>query len=194
MSKEFIWELEVDNDFKIFKCVVSDTEVVTYEGDEEKKHLKITNPKKKIGVLQIDTQTRIFGDMIPIRMENDTPYLMLEGKWIMSDTTRDQRLEKAVNTHRRNSIIELCIGLVILCACAVMYVVKRSLDSLSILIAIGFMLVYAGVSTMVRLKQELSDLVELEKERQEEKRAKRAAWAEARQTDVPGIESSADEM
>lgn len=29
MSKEFVWELEVDNDYKIYKCVVGETEVVT---------------------------------------------------------------------------------------------------------------------------------------------------------------------
>ena len=180
MSKEFVWELEVDNDFKIFKCVVGDREVVTYEGDVEKKHLKITNPVKKIGVLQIDTETRIFGEMVPFRMENDTPYLLLEGKWIMSDTTRDERLEKAVNTHRRNSMLELCVGLALLMGCAILYAVKGSVGSLSMLIAIGFMLVFAGISTMVRLKQELTSLVELEKERAEEKAAKKAAWAEGR--------------
>ena len=153
MSKEFVWELELEDDYKLFKCVVGDKEVITYEGDVEKKHLKITNPVKKIGVLQIDTTTRIYGDMVPFRMENDTPYLLLDGKWIMSDTTRDERLETAVHTHRRNSIIELCIGVLLLLACVVMYVWKRSLDSLSMLIAIGFMLVFAGISTMVLLNQ-----------------------------------------
>lgn len=181
MSKEFVWELEIDDDFKIFKCVVGEKEVVTYEGDVEKKHLKITNPVKKIGVLQIDTTTKVYGEMIPFRMENDTPYLLLEGKWIMSDTTRDERLEKAVVTHRRNSMIELCVGVVLLCACVVCYITNRFVDSLSLMIAIGIMCVFAGISTMVRLKQELTALVEAEKEQAAEKAAKKAAWAEAKQ-------------
>lgn len=190
MSKEFVWELEIDNDFKIFKCVVGDTEVVTYEGDVEKKHLKITNPVKKIGVLQIDTTTRVYGDLIPFRMENDTPYLLIEGKWIMSDTTRDENLERAVNTHRRNAMIELCAGIAMLLGCVVMYVTKRGVDNLMLLVAIGVMLVYAGVSTMIRLKQELTALVEAEQEHAEEKAAKRAARAAERQVPEDGGEES----
>lgn len=174
MSKEFVWELEIDDDYKIFKCVVGEKEVVTYEGDVEKKHLKITNPVKKIGVLQIDTTTKIYGEMIPIRMENDTPYLLLEDKWIMSDTTRDERLEKAVNTHRRNSILELCIGIALLLGCAILYAVKGTVDSIYMMVAIGFMLVFAGISTMVRLKQELTALVEAEQEKAAERAAKKA--------------------
>lgn len=193
MSKEFVWELEIDDEYKIFKCVVGDKEVVTYEGDVEKKHLKITNPVKKIGVLQIDTTTRVYGDMVPIRMENDTPYLLLEGKWIMSDTTRDERLEKAVNTHRRNATIELCAGVVILCSCVALYIMKRSLDSLSLMIAIGFMCVFAGISTMVRLKQELNALVEAEKEQAAEKAAKKAAKQAALEKGQMAIEAADEE-
>lgn len=180
MSKEFVWELEIDNDYKIFKCVVGDKEVVTYEGDVEKKHLKITNPVKKIGVLQIDTQTKVYGDLIPFRMENDTPYLLIEGSWIMSDTTRDERLEKAVNTHRRNSIMEIGVGAAMLLISLVIYLVNGALSSLSILSIIGVMVLFAGVSTMVRLKQELSALVEAEKEKAAEKAAKKAQWAAER--------------
>ena len=180
MSKEFVWELEIDNDYKIFKCVVGEKEVTTYEGDVERKHLKITNPVKKIGVLQIDTETRVYGDMVPFRMENDTPYLLLEGKWIMSDTTRDERMEKAVATYRRNSFIEIVAGAVMLLACLVIYLVNGTVGSSSILSIIGIMLVFAGVSTMIRLKQELDGLIEIEKEKAAEKAAKKEAWAAER--------------
>lgn len=180
MGKEFVWELEIDNDYKIFKCVVGEKEVVTYEGDVEKKHLKITNPVKKIGILQIDTETRIYGDMVPFRMENDTPYLLIEGSWIMSDTTRDERLEKAVNTHRRNAMVEICVGAAMILGCVILHVVKGSMGALSMLVAVGAMILFAGISTMVRLKQELDALVEAEKEKAEEKAAKKAAWAAER--------------
>ena len=180
MSKEFVWELEIDDDFKIFKCVVGDKEVVTYEGDVEKKHLKITNPVKKIGVLQIDTTTRVYGDLIQFRMENDTPYLLLEGKWIMSDTTREENLEKAVNTHRRNSFVEIITGGAMLLGSLILYLVNGTLGKMSILAIIGVMMVFAGVSTLIRLKQELTALVEAEKEQAEEKAAKRAEWAAKR--------------
>lgn len=188
MSKEFVWELEIDKDFKIYKCVVTDTEVITYEGDVEKKHLKITNPVKKIGVLQIDTQTRIYGDLVPFRMENDTPYLLLEGSWIMSDTTRDERMEKAVATHRRNSIMETIVGAMMLLTSLVIYLVKGSLGSLSILAIIGVMIAFAGISTMIRLKQELEGLIEIEKEKAAEKAEKIAAWAAEREALESGAE------
>lgn len=189
MSKEFVWELEVNNDYKIFKCVVGDKEVVTYEDGVEKKHLKITNPVKKIGVLQIDTQTKVFGDLVPFRMENDTPYLLLENKWIMSDTTRDERVEKAATTYRRNSLIEICVGAAMLLCCLIFYLVNGAVGSVSILGIIGVMLVFAGVSTMIRLKQELSALVEAEKEKAEEKAAKKAAWAAERAEQEKGLKA-----
>lgn len=192
MSKEFVWELEIDNDYKIYKCVVGDKEVVTFEGDVEKKHLKITNPVKKIGVLQIDTETRIYGDLVPFRMENDTPYLLVDGKWIMSDTTRDERLEKAVYTNRRNAIVEVCVGIALILGCLILWLVKGSMGSLSMLVAVGAMILFAGISTMVRLKQEMGALVEAEKEKAEEKAAKKAQWAAERAALEVG-EASAEE-
>ena len=189
MSKEFVWELEIDDEYRIFRCVVEDTEVITYEGDVEKKHLKITNPVKKIGILQIDTTTRIYGDMIPFRMENDTPYLLVDGTWIMSDTTRDQRLEKAVETYRRNSTIEVVAGIVLLLASLGIYLVKGELGQLSMMAIIGVMILFAGFSTMVRLKQELAALVEAEKEKAAERAAKKAA----REAQMISLEAPAEE-
>ena len=37
--KEHIWYLEVDGEEKIFKCLVTETECITFLGDVEHKHL-----------------------------------------------------------------------------------------------------------------------------------------------------------
>lgn len=185
MSKEYVWELEIDDDYKIFKCVVTDTEVITYEGNKEYKHLKITNPVKKIGVLQLDTETKVYGEMVPIRVEKEIPYLLVDGRWIMSDTTRDERLEKGIMTYRRNGIVEISAGVAMLISCLVLYLVQGSVGTMSLMIALGFMCVFAGVSTLIRLKQELDALVEAEKEKAADREAKRAAKAlEAPQEEV----------
>ena len=177
MSREFIWELEVGEAFEIFKCVVDDREVVTYENSEEKERLKITVPVKKAGVVQLNARIRIFGELIPLRLENDTPCLMLDGKWIVSDTTRQDRLEKAIRTRRRNMLLELCFGVVMLVICAVGHITKSPPARMILPFIIGIVLVYAGAAACLRLKRDLADFAELENERREEKRAKIAAWA-----------------
>ena len=56
MGKEFIWKIDVDGETKEWKCVLEDTEVITYEEGTESGRLAITNPEVKQHVLQIDTE------------------------------------------------------------------------------------------------------------------------------------------
>ncbi len=94
--KEHIWYLEVDGEEKVFKCLVTETECITYEGNREHKHLKVMNPVRKDRVLQIDTITTIYGQKIPFQLENGVPYINWDGGWKMSETNRQDRIAKTI--------------------------------------------------------------------------------------------------
>ena len=94
---EHIFRLDYDGVIKIWKCVVGEDEVVTYEGDKECKHLKIMNKERAPQVLQIDTVTAIYGEQIPFQLENGFPFLKLQGEWVSSDTFDVAKRNAALN-------------------------------------------------------------------------------------------------
>ncbi len=167
--KEYVWILDMDNEDKIFKCVVKDNEVVTYEGDKEHKHLKITNPVRKNKVLQIDTVTSVYGQQIPFQLENGVPYLQIDGKWHMSETNRQERIQQGIRVNKLSSWIEIGAGAVIAVATMIPYFVNGTLSDYWILSIMGVMLIFAGVSNLGRLKNELALLQEGEAELAKEK-------------------------
>ena len=115
-SNEHIFSIDYDGVIKKWKCVVLEDEVVTYEGDKECKHLKIMNKERAPQVLQIDTVTSIYGEMIPFQLENGFPFIKLEGEWVPSDTFAVARRDAQVKMYRRNSMQQIAIGIVMLLA------------------------------------------------------------------------------
>lgn len=176
-SNEHIFSIDYDGVIKKWKCVVLEDEVVTYEGDEEKKHLKIMNKERAPQVLQIDTVTSIYGEMIPFQLENGFPFIKLEGEWVPSDTFAVARRDAQVKMYRRNSMQQIAIGIVMLLALLIIWLVMRDVGDLWILSVFGIFFISSGMYTMVRVRNELMAYKEAEEE----------AAREAAREDVDGI-------
>lgn len=160
MNNEFIWNLSVDGENKIYKCVVKEDEVITYEGDTECKHLKITNKEKKQNVLQIDTVTVIYGMECPFQLENGVPYIKLGGKWTMSETTFEARKKKLIQIHKISAYVQVALGIAMGLACLIRYLVMGSMGSWWFLIILGSIMAITGV---VQYKEIQTQMKELEK-------------------------------
>lgn len=168
LPKEYVWELDINGEDKIYKCVVTETMVTTYEGDVEKKHLKVMNPECKEGVLQIDTITSLYGEQVPFQLERFIPYIKLEGQWVSSDTTKQDRLDATVATYKNNSKMQIIVGVLCLIATAVKTWITGEMGDWFMLNVFGIFFIAAAATTMVRLKQELNAIEEAKAEAAEE--------------------------
>ena len=183
LPKEYVWELEVDGVDKLFKVVVTEDMCTTYLDDQELKHLKVMDKTCKVGVLQIDTVTSINGQMIPFQLERYIPYIKLDGKWKMSETTRQDRIEEGIAIHRRNSKIEAIAGAALLAVAAGMYLISGKDSDWWMFSVIGIFVISSSIYRMVRLRNELTAMQEAEErfaqEEAEEKARKEALALEA---------------
>ncbi len=167
--KEYVWILDLDNEDKIFKAVVKDDEVVTYEGEKEHKHLKIMNPVRRNKVLQIDTVTSVYGRQMPFQLENGVPYLQIDGTWHMSETNRQERIQQGIRVNKLSSFIEIGAGVVLGLVTLIPYFIDGSLSDWWILSVMGVLLIFTGCSNLARLKNELEILKQGEIEQAMEK-------------------------
>ena len=174
--KEFVWTLEMDGEEKIWKCLVKETECVTFEGDVEKKHLKIMNPLRKQKVLQIDTTTTVYGKPMPFQLENGVPYIQIDGKWIKSDTTMQDRLDATVRMHKRNSYWQIAGGLAFYAVALGKRLITGELGEWWMLNVFGTFCILSAVMLRVRLRNELMAF----QQAQEEERAQKEAAKQAR--------------
>ena len=161
MGMEYIWKIDIDGDVKEWKCVVEDTEVITYENGEEKEHLKITNPEVKQSVLQIDTVTKVFGMDVPFQLEKNIPYIKLNGRWCMSATTFEARKQKILKDQKLAAYILLFIGIACAAACLIRYLIEGTMGNWWFLIVLGSVVAATGYlqyretkTTIAMLEQE----------------------------------------
>ncbi len=159
VNKEYLWDLDVDGDIRTFKVFVGENECITYEDDVECKHLKIMDKRQMQGVLQIDCETKVFGDMTPFQLENGIPYLKLENedgdlKWTMSDTTKEDRLVQQIHNLKKEAYMYAGIGLIFTLVTLVVQLTV-GLGEWSMLPIIGIMCFTAAGLQLVRLKNEL---------------------------------------
>lgn len=152
---EHIFRLDYDGVIKIWKCVVLENEVVTYEGDEERKHLKIMNKERAPHVLQIDTVTTIYGEQIPFQLENGFPFIKLQGEWVSSDTLDVAKRNAAAKMYTRQSNYQLLAGIAMLLALLVYWLIKKDLGDLWILSVFGIFFISSAGMTRVRVHNEL---------------------------------------
>lgn len=162
MSKEFVWNLDMDGVVRIFKVVVHENEIVTYEGDEEKKHIKITNKESKQGVLQIDTVTTLFGQECAIQLERNIPYIKPGQQWLMSETTYEDRKQKLLHTNKMAAFIEIVICVILCLVVLVKWWVTGSLGNWWFLIIIGTFIGGSGLLQYYTVKNQLEDLEKAE--------------------------------
>ncbi len=169
--KLHIWYLDVDGEEKVFKCQVTETECITYLGDEEHKHLKITNPVRKDKVLQIDTVTSIYGQQVEFQLENGVPYIKWDGGWKMSETNRQDRIAQGIHVNRLSAWIMISVGLLCCGATAVLYSILGSsnMGQWWLLAFGGVAVLMTGCMNLSRLKMELQALEETAEEEAKEK-------------------------
>lgn len=151
---------------KEWRCVVHDTEVITYQDGREFKHLKIMDSTCKEGVLQIDTQTNVNGRIVPFQLERNIPYVKIDGVWKMSETTRQDRFDEALKIQKKNMIVELSLGVVFLLAALIYTLVNGSLGEWWMAIIMGVFCCTSAGMRFVRVKQELAELKEADEEAQ----------------------------
>ena len=169
LPKEYVWELEVEGKTREYKVLVTEESVTTYEDGVEHKHLKITDYTCMEGVLQIDCETKIFGELVPFQLERFIPYIKLEGRWIMSDTTRDDRMQQQIAIYRKQSKQECIVGILCLVFISIVWLVKGSMGDLWMLSVFGIFFLSSAGMRMVRLKNELTAMKEAEEEAAAEK-------------------------
>lgn len=163
VNKMYVWELEVDRKPVLWKCFVGEDECITYEGDQECKRLKIMNKEQKQGVLQIDTQTRVWDDIVPFQLENGVPYIKLENedgekKWRMSDTTREDRLQAQIRKVKKEAYMTCGVGAFFLLCWVVQILMTGSLGEWPIMPVMAVFCVVSAAMNMVRLKNELDTM------------------------------------
>ena len=169
LPKEYIWELEVDGKSREYKCLVTEAGVTTYEDGVEHKHLKITDPTCMEGVLQIDCETKIFGELIPFQLERFIPYIKLDGHWVMSDTTKQDRMEQQIAIYQKQSKQEAIIGVAALLYILATKLITGTMGDLWILSVFGIFFIASAAMRMVRLRNELTAMKEAEEEAAAEK-------------------------
>lgn len=173
--KEFVWNLDIDGQEKVWKCLVTEKECVTFEGNVECKHLKVMNPVRQEKILQIDTITTVYGKQTPFQLENGIPYIQIDGKWKMSQTTQADRLEATVKMHQRNSKMEFFAGLAFFAVVVGKKLITGEVGDWWMLTAFGVFLWTSAIMRMIRLRNELMVMRE---EAEEEAAAKQAAQAD----------------
>ncbi len=173
LPKEYVWALEIDEVDHEFKCLVTEDEVITYEDGVEHKHLKVVDHTCMEGVLQIDCETKIFGEMYPFQLERYIPYIKLD-RWIMSDTTRDDRIQEQVAIYRKQSRIEYIIGGVMILLNVILGVAFGMFEDTLMFSVIGMLFIVSGAYQMIRVKQELAAMEEAKKELEENEQEMKA--------------------
>ena len=173
-SNEHIFTLDYEGVTRIWKCVVLENEVVTYEEGVEKKHLKIMDKTRAPQVLQIDTVTSIYGELIPFQLENGFPFIKLDGEWIPSDTFTQARQDAQVKMYRRNSFHQIIFGSVVLAAMLLVWLIRGSMGDLWILSVFAIFFISSGAYTLARVRNELMAMKEAAEEAAEEEEAMKA--------------------
>jgi len=167
-SNEHIFSIDYDGVIKKWKCVVGEDEVVTYEEGVEKKHLKIMDKTVAPHVIQIDTVTSIYGELIPFQLENSFPFIKLEGEWVPSDTFTEARQAAAVKMYKRNSFWQIGMGATMLLALLILWIIMKDVGDLWILSVFGIFFMSSGAFTLVRVRNELAAIREAQAEEERE--------------------------
>ena len=169
LPKEYIWTLLIDEEEREYKCLVTETDVTTYEDGVQKDHIRIEDTTCLEGTLQIDTKTEIFGDMVDFQLERFIPYIRLEGSWSMSHTTENDRLNEQVAIYKKQSKQETVVGCGFLLAALIKTLITGGLGDWWMMIIMGIFILSSAAMRIVRLRNELNALKELKEQAEAEK-------------------------
>lgn len=160
VNKEYIWELDVDNDIHEYKVFVGEDECITYEDGVECKRLKIMSKTQMYGVLQIDCKTKVFDDITDFQLENGIPYIKLEDdegkmKWFKSDTTKEDELQSRIRSVKKESYFYAALGVVFFIWAILQKLITGHFDEVFMIPLMGIFCFTCCGLQMVRLKNEL---------------------------------------
>ena len=174
LPKEYVWALDIEGEDHEFKCLVTEDEVITFEDGVECKHLKIMDHTCKVGVLQIDCNTKLFKELVGFQLERYIPYLNLAGGWTMSDTTREDRLMEQVAIYRKQSFWEYVIGGIMILVNVILGVGFGLFEDTLIFTVMGLLFIVSGAYQTIRVKQELAAIREAQEEMENEEKEMKA--------------------
>lgn len=173
LPKEYVWALEIDEVDHEFKCVVYEDEVVTYEDGVEHKHLKVTDHTCEVGVLQIDCETKLFGQMTPFQLERYIPYIKLD-RWIMSDTTREDRMAEQIQIYKNQSKWETILGIGMILFHLIIALFFPGFGEVWMFSVLGIFFISSAIYRLARLRNEITALEEAKAEMEENEKQMKA--------------------
>ena len=155
MTKEYIFTLEVDDEEVIWKCIVGENDCVTYEGDVECERFTLTTSERKPHVLQLDTKAKVYDDVLPLQVENGMPFIKIEGKWIASDTTEEDRIQANILKYKKESYLIGSVGVAMLIYFLIDTLIHGGIQGWPIAPVLGVFCLSAAAYTLVRVRNEL---------------------------------------
>ena len=155
MTKEYIFTLEVEDEEVIWKCIVGENDCVTYEGDVECERFTLTTSERKPHVLQLDTKAKVYDDVLPLQVENGMPFIKIEGKWIASDTTEEDRIQANILKYKKESYLIASVGVAILIYFLIDTLIHGGIQGWPIAPVLGVFCLSAAAYTLVRVRNEL---------------------------------------
>ena len=173
LPKEYVWALEINNEDHEFKCLVTEDEVITYEDGKEHKHLKVVDHTCYEGVLQIDCETKIFGEMTPFQLERYIPYIKLD-RWIMSDTTRDDRMAEQIQIYKNQSKWETILGIGMILFHLIIALFFPNFGEVWMFSVLGIFFISSAIYRLARLRNEITALEEAKAEMEENEKQMKA--------------------
>jgi len=155
MSKEYVWSMTVDGEEMPWICRVDDGECVIIEDGQEIQRIKIDNPEKKVGVLQIDGEVTIFGMTVPFQLENGIPYIKMEGKWKMSETTMKDRQDKYMKNQMIGGLCQMLLGAAMCIGVLILYLVTGSTGKWWFMAIMGSFMAIVGCTQWYTTRKEV---------------------------------------
>lgn len=155
MTKEYIFTLEVEDEEVIWKCVVGENDCVTYEGDTECERFTLTTSERKPHVLQLDTKAKVYDDVLPLQVENGMPFIKIEGNWIASDTTEEDRIQANILKYKKESYIIGGLGVAMLLYFLIDTLISGGVQEWPIAPVLGIFCLSAAAYTLIRVRNEL---------------------------------------
>ncbi len=160
MTKEYIFTMSFDDGdyFKEWKCVISDDKCVTYAEGVQCETFRLDTSERKPHVIQLDTQAKVFDEVLPLQVENGMPFLMMDGRWVCSDTTDEDRMVANIRKYKKESYVYALIGILLIIAHFVDKKYFGIMTEIPIFLVMGIFSISSGGFTMVRLHLELRDM------------------------------------
>ena len=155
MTKEYIYTLEVEDEEVIWKCIISDDMCVTYEGDEKCEEFKLTTQERKPHVLQLDTKAKVYDEYLPLQVENGMPFIKIEGNWVASDTTEEDRIQANILKYKKEAYMIAAVGVLMLIYFLIDTIIHGGVQGWPIAPVLGIFCLSAAAYTLVRVRNEL---------------------------------------